>query len=141
MKLTIRKYDPNDVTRVHMDEAGTLYSSTTYDVSVFADDFRADRGSECTLKLLRRRQAGDAYLTEYAACRLIPDPYRRDRRFGTLLVNDADHAELFDEIAPADMRNIDDQFILSVKLGSGDSHVVYANVPVVIAPKAVQATS
>ena len=138
MKLTIRKHDPNDSTRFHMDEGGCLYSSTTYDVSVFAEDFRSDRESECTLSLLRRELEGDSTLKEYAKCVLYADPYRRDRRFGTLLVNDKDHAVAFDAIAPTEMRNIDDQFVLSVKLGAGDSHVIYAQVPVVIAPRVVQ---
>lgn len=140
MNLTVRKYDPNDATRVTFDEARSMYSSTTYEVSVYADDFRLDRESDCLLKLLRRRHEGDSELTEYARCRLIADPYRRNRRFGTLLVNDTEHSELFDEIAPTDMRNVDDQFVLSVKLGTGDSHVVYAQVPVVIAPRVVQGT-
>jgi len=138
MKLTIRKYDPNDSTKFHIDEAGCLYSSTTYDVSVFAPDFAADQTSACTLKLLRRQTAGAATLTEYASCNLIADPYRRNRRAGTLLVNDTAHAALWSAIAPTDMRNIDDQFVLSVQLGSGASHVIYAQVPVVIAPSVVQ---
>lgn len=138
MKLTIRKHNPNDSTNFVMDEGGCLYSSTTYDVSVLAEDFRTDQESACTLKLLRKQTPSAASYTEYAACSLIADPYRRNRRFGTLLVNDTAHAALWAAIAPTGMRNIDDQFVLAVDLGAGASHVLYAQVPIVIAPSAVQ---
>ena len=133
MKLTVRKFDPGSPSKIHIDESSCLYSSTTYDVRVFADDFRSDAESAATLQLLRRPEEGTEF-AEYAACSLIADPYRRDCRRGTLVVNDLEHKTLWDAIAPTDMRNIDDQFMLLVSLGAGASRVIYAQVPVVIAP-------
>lgn len=141
MKLTVRKYDPSDPSRCSFDEARSLYSSTTYDISVYADDFTGDQESACTVKLLRRAEEDDAGLTEYASASLIADPYRRNRRYGTLVVNDSPHSSLFDALAADGAANTMDDFILSVTLGSSSTQVIYAKCPVVIAPRAVQGSS
>ena len=138
MKLTIRKYDPSDSSRCSFDEARSLYSSTTYDVRVHAADFISDRTSVCTVKLLRRANPSDVALTEYAIGTLIPDPYRRDVRYGTLAITDTAHALLFDALTAQNTSNILDDFILSVTLGASSSRVLYVQCPVVIAPKVVQ---
>ena len=134
MKLTIRKYDPANPTRIHIDEGGCIFSSNSYDVRVFADDFRTDTTTKGHLRLLRKASEEDSELTEYAKCLLVADPYRRDLRVGTLVVNDLAHAELWAALAPESRRNIDDGFTLEVTLQAGASRVVYAQVPVMLAP-------
>lgn len=134
MNLTIRKYDPVNPTRVHIDEGGCIVSSNTYSVRVFADDFKSDTTTKGYLSLLRKESEESDELTEYARCVIVADPYRRDCRVGTLVVNDAAHAELWAAVAPESKRNIDDGFILEATLQSGAARVIYAQVPVLVAP-------
>lgn len=137
MNLTVRKYDPADPSRVYLDEAKAIYSSTSYDLTVVADDFKADRSSVCYAKLLRGSDDG---LVEYATCLLSPDPYRRDRRVGVMVVCDSAHQSLFEELSSKDVPTAYD-FTLSVVLGASGSKVIYAQVPVVVAAKVVATSS
>lgn len=132
MNLTVYKYDPADPSRVYLDEAKAIYSSTSYDLTVVADDFKADRSSVCCAKLLRSSDDG---LVEYAACNLLPDPYHRDWRVGVLVVGNSEHKALFDTLSAAGCPTAYNDFVLSVTLGAGNNKVVYAAVPVVVAQK------
>lgn len=137
MNLTVRKYDPADPSRVYFDEAKSLYSSTSYDLTVVAGDFKADRSSTCRVRLLHHDDAG---WTEYASGTLLPDPYRRDRRVGTLVVGDAAHLALFDAMTETDCPS-SYEFVLSVTLGAADAKVIYATVPLVVAPRVSSGSS
>lgn len=137
MNLTVRKYDPADPSRVYLDEAKAIYSSTSYDLTVVADDFKTDRSSVCYAKLLRSSDDG---LVEYATCSLSPDPYRRDRRVGVMVVCDSAHQSLFEELSSGDTPSAYD-FVLSVVLGASGNKVIHAQVPVVVAAKVVTASS
>lgn len=136
MNLTICKHDPADPSSVYLVEAKSVYTATSLDLTVVADDFKADRSSACQARLLRGNgESGE--VVEYAACALYPDPYHRDRRVGVLVVGDSAHADLFKSLVTDGTPALFEDFILSVTLGASNAKVIYATVPVVVCPQEV----
>ena len=140
MKLTVRKVDPADPSRCRFDDARCLYAWSSYEIEVVAKDFADDLESACTLNLLR---VIDGVNTVMATCTLTADPFRRQTRTGNLIIGDQAHADLFDslienhESESGQFQYSDGNFTLQVSLGTANSTVLMAAVPVVMGRRVI----